>query len=172
VFQIVDRLDTGSGASEVARAFTPILAGCGVERSILALHADEAVRAETRPLHSVVWSRDDAAIVHIWGFTRLERLFETFPGRKAIYFHNITPPEFFAPPTLRYRETRAGWTQVPHLGELADVWTAPSAYNLGALASLSPASRPARVIPPPIDPEAERARPVSMGRLQALRARG
>jgi len=171
VFQVIDTLDARDGTSEVARIYAPILAACGAEPSILTLRTHESIRAETRPLESVVWRRDDAAIVHIRGFTRLERFLETFPGRKAIYFQNITPPEFFASGSLRYRETRAGWTQVPRLAELADVWLAPSRYNLAALASLAPASRPQRVVPPPIDPGVERGRPLSAACLRALRAR-
>lgn len=171
LFQLVDHLDTGEGVSNVVRAFVPMLAAAGGEWPVVVRHATDAVRAETRPLESVRWRRDDAVIVHVYGWTRLQRFLEGFPGRKLLYFHNVTPPAHFSRGSVLRRMTAAGWTQVPRLTELADVWAAPSAFNLRALAALAPAARPAYVLPPPIDAEVERARPADARRLAALRAR-
>lgn len=170
VFQILEAVNYGDAASSMAFAFAPFLAAQGVEPALVSLHAHEALRDQTRPFESIVWRDDDAVIVHLVGHTRLQRFLASFPGRKAIYFHNITPPEFFTPGTFRYRETRAGWLQLPRVADLADVWLAPSAYNLAVLGELGVAPRPGHVVPPPIDPQMEQARPADERRLAGLRA--
>src|SRR6185295_17213170 len=171
LFQLVDHLDAGDGVSNVVRAFVPLLAAAGAERPVVVRHATDAVHAETRPLEVIRWQRDDAVVVHLYGWTRLQGFLEGFPGRKLLYFHNVTPPGHFAAGSVLRRMTAAGWTQVPRLAELADVWAAPSAFSLRALAALAPSTRPAFVVPPPIDAELERTRPADAGRLGALRAR-
>jgi len=172
VFQIMEALDHGDGVSDMVRAFVPVLTKHGVERAILTLHAHDAVRAETLPFESVTWRPGDAVIVHVWNYTNMETFLRTFPGRKAIYFNNITPPDFFEPGTAAHTATRAGWDQLPHLVELADMWLAPSAYNLAAVRAVGRAPHRERVIPPLIDAHEEQTRPVNARLLEILRARG
>ena len=171
IFQVMEYLDYGDGVSNVVRAFAPLLVEHGAERSILTMKAHQAVRHETQPFNSVKWSPDDAVIVHVWGPTQLEGFLRTFPGRKAVYFHNITPPDFFEHDRGLRLTTQAGWCQLPRLANLADMWLGPSAYNLKVLSALGVTPRRQRVIPPPIDPRVEYSRPVNAGRLAALRRR-
>src|SRR5439155_7292518 len=158
------------GVSNMARAFAPLLAANGAERQIVTLHTHETLRAETIPFESIVWRPEDAVIVHVWNTTRLEAFLRAFPGRKAIFFQNITPPEFFEPGSECCRETEAAWRQLPRLAELADIWLAPSAFNLSALAAVARTPRPRYVVPAPVDPRQERARPVDPGRLATLKS--
>jgi glycosyltransferase involved in cell wall biosynthesis len=172
VFQVVECLDEGDGASAVARALAALAADDGLERPILAAYAHPALRAETLPLDAVALRPDDAVILHVWGPSRLADFFARVPGRKALYFHNITPPAFFPPGTLAFRETETAWRQLRRLAALADVWLAESAFNLAALAAHAGGERPPFVIPPPIDPARERALPADAALVERLRAGG
>jgi L-malate glycosyltransferase len=172
VFQIVESLERGDGVSNIALGFAPLLAELGAEPRILVANAHPTLRAQTLPFESIEWRPDDTVIVHVWGYTRFARFLRAFSGRKAIYFHNITPPEFFAPGSLSHRSTRAGWEQLPALVGLADMWVAPSAYNLAAVAAVGGAPRRQQVIAPPIECDAERSRPFDARRLASLRAHG
>jgi len=172
VFQVVEHLRDGDGVSLVARRFVPLLAPLGGEGPILVRRADAAVRGETAPVDAVAWRADDVAVVHVSGHSALEPLVSRLPARVALYFHNITPPEFFGPGGGLAEYTRRGWAQLPRLARAADAWFAPSAYNLRALEAASGTTRPSHVIPPPCDPAAERAAPLDALRLAALRARG
>lgn len=172
VFQVMECLIDGDGVSNVVRGFAPVLAALGAERPILTLHADQALRGETLPFNSVDLTPEDAVIVHLWGATQLEPFLRTFPGRKAIFFHNITPPDFFPPGSVAHRATSAGLSQLVRLVDLPDMWLAPSAYNLACLARSGRTSgRPQHVIPYIADTQVERDRPADIRRLGVLRAR-
>jgi glycosyltransferase involved in cell wall biosynthesis len=172
IFQIVEHLRDGDGVSLVARRLAALLAASGGETQILVQHADPGVRPETTPIGRIVWHADDVAVVHVSGPTVLAPLLARIPARVVLYFHNITPPEFFAPGSGLAHYTRRGWDELPRLAGAADAWVAPSAYNLRALEETSGTRRPSWVIPPPIDLLAERAAPLDALRLAALRARG
>jgi glycosyltransferase involved in cell wall biosynthesis len=114
--------------------------------------------------------REDALILHVSGPSDLEPFLQQFPGRVAMYFHNITPPTFFRPGSGGWAETRRGRAQLPRLAARADVWLAPSAFNLATLQQCVHRPRPAMIVPPPIDPARERVQPGDERLLSALRA--
>lgn len=172
IFQVVECLAEADGVSHTARTFATLLGADGVEPDIATLYASPALRGEATPLESIVWQPGDAIVVHVWGPSRLESLLQSFRGPRALYFHNITPPEFFPAGSASHRETRAGWEQLPRLAELADIWLAPSAFNLAALAEHVRCRRPQHVIPPVVDTTEERARVADPAHLEALRSRG
>src|SRR2546426_7604852 len=165
IFQIMECLVEADGVTHTARTFDTLLAPEGVERGILTLYAAPALRAEARPLESVTWQHGDAVVVHLWGPSRLESVLASFRGPKAIYFHNITPPEFFPVGSASHRETLAGWEQLPRLAQQADLWLAPSAFNLAVLEERARCRRPGYVIPPAVDAAEGRARPADPVRL-------
>jgi glycosyltransferase involved in cell wall biosynthesis len=172
VFQVMECLVEGDGVSRIARDFAPLLAELGAEPRILALRADESLRAQTMPFHEVAFRADDTVIVHVWGPTELEGFLRGFRGRKLIYFHNITPPEFFPIGTAVHRRTQAGWAQVARLVALGDLWLAPSWYNLGCVDALGHPPRRKRVIPPVIETMDARGVSADARTLACLRERG
>ncbi len=108
MFQIMEALQDRDAVSRIARTNASTLAELGAERPVMALFAEKTVRAETGRLRGARFLPGDSAIVHYWGFSRLERLIEEFPGRTAIHYHNITPPHFFAARTAHYEMTARG----------------------------------------------------------------
>jgi glycosyltransferase involved in cell wall biosynthesis len=169
IVQIVRHLAYGDGVCEVARGFVPVLASRGGVGSIFVETADPRLRAEARPLADVDWRPDDVAVLHVAGATGLGEFFARCPARKAIFFHNITPPELLLPGTRIYAECRRGWEELPFIAAHADLWLAVSAFNLEQLAARTGLDRPRWVVPPVIDVAKERARQPDPGRLHALR---
>src|SRR5207244_3906935 len=135
----------------VARDFAPLLERLGGEPRIVTMHADPAVRDETVPFETIRFRDDDTVILHVWGPTALEGFLREFHGRTIVYFHNVTPPEFFAADSPSRDLTRAGYAQLPRLVELAPAWAAPSAYNLRTLAGHGGAPKRTWVVPPVIE---------------------
>jgi glycosyltransferase involved in cell wall biosynthesis len=156
VFQIMEALQDRDAVSRIARNNAPILAALGAERPILSLFAQENVRGETGRLCGARFNAGDSAIFHYWGFSRLERLIERFPGRKAIHYHNITPPSFFAPRTAHYEMTARGYAQLSRIADRFDLVIGDSNYNLAAYAQHTTVSKPMLCVYPIVDREGMR----------------
>src|SRR6185369_4896092 len=61
-----------------------------------------------------------------------EELVERFAGSIVVKYHNITPPEYFAPYTQKYRDVcREGRNQTARMAPMASIarWQCDSAYN-------------------------------------------
>lgn len=77
-------------------------------------------------------------------------LVERAAGPKIVKYHNVTPPEFFAPYSPDYEAVcRAGREELARVARMPfDLWLGDSSYNAGELvAAGAPASR-TRVVPP------------------------
>jgi len=157
VFQVMEALQDRDAVSRIARTNAATLAQLGGERPILSLFAEASVRCETGRLRGVRFTPDDAAIFHYWGFSRLERLIGSFPGRKAIHYHNITPPHFFAPRSPHYEMTSRGYAQLDRIANRFDLVIGDSLYNLREYAARLTARRPMLCLYPAIDAAALRA---------------
>jgi glycosyltransferase involved in cell wall biosynthesis len=159
VFQVMEALQDRDAVSRIARNNAPILAALGAERPIMSLFAQENVRGETGRLRGARFNAGDAAIFHYWGFSRLERLIERFPGRKAIHYHNITPPSFFAPRTAHYEMTARGYAQLSRIADRFDLVIGDSNYNLAAYAQHTTVSKPMLCVYPIVDRDGIRGLP-------------
>jgi len=157
VFQVMEALQDRDAVSRITRTNAATLADLGGARPILALFAEASVRAETGRLRGARFTSDDAAIFHYWGFSRLEHLIETFPGQKAIHYHNITPPHFFAPRTPHYEMTSRGCAQLDRIANRFDLIIGDSFYNLREYAARLTTRRPMLCLYPVVDAAALRA---------------
>src|SRR5262249_34346554 len=99
-------------------------------------------------------------------------LLQLFEGRRALYYHNITPPTFFAPGTALHHLTNDGHTQLRSIVNAFDLLIGDSRYNLTELAPLLDRPRPTIPIYPVVDPEAHRSAPYDEGLLARLRSAG
>jgi glycosyltransferase involved in cell wall biosynthesis len=89
---------------------------------------------------------DDVALLHLSTGSPVNRAFADLPCRKAILYHNITPPEFFEGLQERvYRTQGAGRDEARALAGVADVNMAVSAYNAKELTEMG--YRDVRVVP-------------------------
>lgn len=154
VFQVMEALQGRDAVSGIARTNAAALAELGAERPIMALFADATVRSETGRLRGARFQSRDAAIFHYWGFSRLEQTIARFPGRKAIHYHNITPPDFFAGRSAHYEMTTRGYAQLARIADGFDLAIGDSNYNLDAYAEHLTVVKPTVCIYPGISPEA------------------
>ena len=162
MFQIMEALQDRDAVSRIARTNASTLAELGGERPIMALFAEGTVRAETGRLRGARFLAGDSAIFHYWGFSRLERLIEEFPGRTAIHYHNITPPHFFAARTAHYEMTARGYAQLDRIADRFDLVLGDSNYNLEAYARHLSVSKPMLCVYPVVDADAVQAAPWNM----------
>jgi glycosyltransferase involved in cell wall biosynthesis len=159
MFQVMEALQDRDAVSRIARTNASTLADLGAERPIMALFADGTVRAETGRLRGARFHAGDSAIFHCWGFSRLERLIEEFPGRTAIHYHNITPPHFFAARTAHYEMTARGYAQLDRIADRFDLVLGDSNYNLEAYAHHLSVLKPMLCVYPVVDADALQAAP-------------
>ncbi len=159
LFQVMEALQDRDAVSGIARTNAGVLAGLGGERPVMALFASEGVRAETGRLRGLRPRTGDAAIVHYWGYSRLERRIQTWPGPLALHYHNITPPRFFTPGSAPYEMTRRGYAQLARIVDRFDLLIGDSSYNLAELGRLVAQPRPGLCLYPVIDGQALTAAP-------------
>ena len=88
-------------------------------------------------------------------------------GRKAIHYHNITPPEFFAPDSEMRRAASAGYQQLQRIANIFDLIIGDSRYNLAEYTRWLDAPRPLLCLYPVVEPHELHAQPYD----QALLAR-
>jgi len=110
------------------------------------------VRHEIRDLAEVAGAarRDDIALLHLSIGTPVNLAFAALPCRKAVLYHNITPPHYFrfCNPALA-GDLQTGRQQAAALAGVAEVALADSAFNAGELRGMG--YRDVRVLPLAID---------------------
>ena len=159
LFHVMEALQERDAVSGIARTNAPTLAALGAERPVMALFAAPDVRQETGRLRGLRPREGDAAIVHYWGFSRLEARLRDWPGPLAIHYHNITPPEFFAPGSAHDEMTRRGYAQLARLADRFDLAIGDSIYNLQEFARFRTRPVPGVCVYPVVDRAALRAAP-------------
>lgn len=96
------------------------------------------LRGEARDLDDLpaICKADDIVFLHLSIGSRVNDLFPDLPGRKALLYHNITPPEYFRliQPSTAHDLAR-GRQQARSLAGVAAVNLADSQFNAAELAS-------------------------------------
>jgi glycosyltransferase involved in cell wall biosynthesis len=171
VFQVMEALQDRDAVSQIARDSAALLATMGGERPILALFAQDVVKKETGRLTATRLGPNDSAIVHYWGYSRLERFFGEFRGSLAVHYHNITPPRFFPPTSPAYEMTARGYAQLSRIAGRFDLIIGDSTYNLRQFAALLRTPRPTICQYPTVDEDDWLSRPFDGAFGDELRAK-
>jgi len=157
IHQYVAGFRQGDAISHAATVMRRHFRAWGHESAIIceARRTAPQVRHEIRDLADVVAAArpGDLAILHLSIGTPVNLAFAALPCRKAVLYHNITPPHYFrfCNPALA-GELQTGRQQAAALAGVAEVALADSAYNAGELRELG--YRDVRVLPLVIDIEA------------------
>lgn len=110
------------------------------------------LRSEARDLEDLpkLCHGNEVAFLHLSIGSRANELFAALPGRKALLYHNITPPDYFSfvQPSTAFELAR-GRQQAAALAGVAEVNLADSAYNAAELAAWG--YPPAKVFPLMLD---------------------
>jgi glycosyltransferase involved in cell wall biosynthesis len=172
IFQVMEALDVGDAVSNIARRNVGLLAELGQPPQILARHAHDSLRDTIRPLASALAEPRCGLIFHYWGYNTSTWLAPSVRGRKAIHYHNITPPEFFEPDSEMRRSVSAGYDQLRRIANCFDLIVGDSRYNLAEYARFLDAPRPMLCLYPVVEPPEIAAEPYDAALLARLRQTG
>ncbi len=96
--QWVPALHAGDAIGDSALRMRDAFRTWGHPADVYALELDEAVTGEGRPFRSFeAGGRDDVVILHFALPSPLSAAFRELPCRRVLLYHNVTPPEFYAP---------------------------------------------------------------------------
>lgn len=172
IYQVMEALDEGDAVSTITRRNASLLADLGQPPAILARHAHDNVKGAILPLATALATPTGGLIFHYWGYNTSMWITHSMRGRKAIHYHNITPPEFFAPDSAMHRSAIAGYQQLQRIANLFDLIIGDSRYNLAEFTRFLDAPRPKLHMYPIIDPTDSRAQPYDPALLAQLRQPG
>jgi glycosyltransferase involved in cell wall biosynthesis len=172
IYQVMEALDTGDAVSTIAMRNAGLLAELGQPPAILAQHAHDNVKEVTRPLSTALANRRSGLIFHYWGYNTSTWLVHSLRGRKAMHYHNITPPEFFSVDSAMHHSVTAGYKQLQRIANVFDLIIADSRYNLAEYARFLDVPRPMLHLYPIIDPIAMHDQPYDAALFARLRQSG
>jgi glycosyltransferase involved in cell wall biosynthesis len=172
IFQVMEALDEGDAVSAITKRNAGLLAELGQPPTILARHAHDSVKEATRPLYTALANPMIGLIFHYWGYNTSTWITHSMRSRKAIHYHNITPPEFFAPDSEMRRSANAGYQQLQRIANLFDLIIGDSRYNLTEYARFLDAPRPMLCLYPVVEPSEIHAQPYDPALLARLRQSG
>jgi glycosyltransferase involved in cell wall biosynthesis len=163
-------VDYGDGVSNIIRRNAALLPQVGGQSISLAKYAHEAVAHEVTPFNQARVRADDGLVFHYWGYSELEEFLQSHQGPKAIYYHNITPSEYFPTGSHQYQMCHQGYQQLARIVDWFDLIIGVSNYNITELARFLSGPRPTLHIPPVVEAEVIRAAPFDQALYQQVRA--
>jgi L-malate glycosyltransferase len=162
IHQLAESLDLGDGVTSIVRRMAGMLAEHYDEpREILSrpIWVPAELRPESRPPSAMLATAVPALVFHYWGYNSCTWMLDATPGRKAIWYHNITPPRFFASDLPQHWMTRQGYAQLSEIASRFDLLIGVSRYNVASLARYLRRPRPALHVYPVVEPDEERTAP-------------
>lgn len=170
IYQVMEGMRDGDAVSSIAINHTHVMKELGYPSAILTRYAEPAVAHFTAPRGEILNDPSTGLIFHYWGYNHSTWMLTAAHGRKALYFHNITPPYYFDVNTHTHRMTRAGYQQLPEILGYFDLMIGDSRYNLACLQPYL--TRPALALPiyPVIDPAKIASLPFDSALLSHLKA--
>lgn len=130
------------------------LRASGFDSDVFVEKVDPRMASEVRPWQEYreVSSPDRVALLHFSLGSRLTGLVKELPDRLALIYHNITPPEWFAPYTLDVaRNCMRGRVELGGLADRTELALGDSEYNRRELEDLG--FSPTGVLPLAMDLE-------------------
>ncbi len=151
VYQVMEALDVGDAVSRIACDHARRMRQLGQPADILARFAHENVRHMTAPLYTALIRENIGLIFHYWHYNSSAWLISTVRGPKAIYYHNITPPEFFMPGSRSYMSSYHGYHQLGRIINEFDLVIGDSRYNIAEITGFLKKPLPSIVIYPAVE---------------------
>lgn len=130
--QFVAGFTHGDAISEEARVLRQIFRRWGFDSDIFSevQRVLPELRAEVRDVREARVGSADAVLLHLSIGSAVNEVFASLPCRKAILYHNFTPPEYFEPVNPHIaRMLRQTVTQIRSLAGVASVVLADSRFN-------------------------------------------
>ncbi len=136
IYQILPELRYGDAVGNDAMAICNVITEMGYNTAIYANKVDSRLNSskyrKTSKLPKL--SNDDIIIFNHCSGSDLSYLLPTLGGRKMMIYHNITPPNFFAPYSREsYNATLEGYKQTEFIKDSIEYVMAVSEYNAADL---------------------------------------
>jgi glycosyltransferase involved in cell wall biosynthesis len=167
VHQMLPTLVPGDAIGNHARRLRAWLRGRGLRSEIVSVHCDPRLEAERVRFHPGILRPDEGLIYHHSIGSELTPDAVGHRGPKLLVYHNVTPPEFFAPYRPEFAPLLAqGREELSKLAAAFPESVGDSRWNADELAAAG--FRAPGVLPIAVDPEVwdEPADPEWMARLQ------
>lgn len=132
ISQLVPAMHYGDAIGDSARRMKLLFLQRGYEAEIYSLTIDESLKDEIKPFAQFhqEYHSDDLVLLHFALPSPMTNHFKELPGKKLIIYHNITPPEFFAPYSSELTNIAiVGREELASLAQVADLALADSEYN-------------------------------------------
>ena len=148
IIQVIDALDYGDGVSNDVLHLKDLLQSIGRENRLYCRWANEKVKAHAENIDQYKPQHDDLIVYHFSGISSLMDRVLSYPGKKIVRYHNITPPEFFWPANLpAYRNCKEGLRQIKENIHHFDGFWADSSFNMENLLSFGADPKQISVLP-------------------------
>jgi L-malate glycosyltransferase len=168
----MEALDVGDGVTNVALGTARLLRDLGEPGTIHARFVAAPFAAETQSRHEVLGRPDGGLLFHFWNYNTSTWTLHAIHGRRAIYFHGITPPRFFSPGSDLHRQTSDGYRQLRRLADSFDLIVGLSRDALSTVCGFVSRPRPALHLYPVIEADEVRRAPVDGSLLASLKSSG
>ncbi len=171
IFQVTEALQSPDGVGHIIRTQARLLAPLGGVTPVQTIYVQPDLAQETGRVSATPFLADDVAMLHFYGYSRLERWFAGLSSRRIVHYHNITPPAYFSRLSGAFEMTTRGLAQLPRLARLADLVTGDSEFNVRQFAAHLPSPRPAMALYPLVDRDRLLSLPVDRAFLASEEAR-
>jgi L-malate glycosyltransferase len=146
VNQWVPAAHRGDAVGDNARALRDLLRRLGHVAELYALSVDDDLEGDVREWSHAEARRGDVTILHFAMPSPMTGALSTLPGLRVLCYHNVTPPEFFAPYDAQLtRLTALGRRELATLVGRVDLAMGVSAYNRSELDAMG--FRPTGILP-------------------------
>ncbi len=170
IYQVMEALDIGDAVSNIARRNAKLLKELGQPPEILTRFAHPDVVAETLPIKKALSQTDCGLIFHFWNYNTSTWALPAVRGRKALYYHNITPPQYFPRDSPAYLGAARGYEQLKVIVNQFDLLIGDSHFNLQELSHSLAQPKPGVVIAPVVEAGEIQAAPFDTTLLERLRS--
>lgn len=136
IYQVLSTFSYGDAIGNVVCAMKAAIAGMGYETGVFAEQIDARLPAGSAALvrKMPALEPEDVVIYHLSNGTKLNRMFGSWNCRKIVYYHNITPPEFFEGYNLDAQlDCHKGLRDACYLADKVDYCLAVSEFNRQSL---------------------------------------
>jgi glycosyltransferase involved in cell wall biosynthesis len=96
VHQWVPSAHVGDAVGDHAQRLRALLRAWGHESDIFAINIDDALAGDVLPWSSPRAREGDVTLLHFAAASEMSASLGRLPGRRVVYFHNITPARFFS----------------------------------------------------------------------------
>ncbi len=169
IFQMMEALQPRDAVSNITREMATILHSWGEQKEILALFCSPELAGEVQRLQEFVPRSGDAVIAHYWIYNWSINYVRNFKGRRAIFFHNVTPAHYFPRRSMTFEMCARSYVQIPRIAEEFDLILGDSDFDVREFSKFSERTLPTMAIYPSFSPSHLREHRFDRDLLRSLR---